>query len=125
MITFSNPRREAVIENWPLGGSKRGTCTFKVETTPKKGERISRTTTGKPRYTTYSQLWCVVDGSNGKTYLLSYNGQYGSVSIMSADMQHCATTEELGFDHYVSASSQPERFNEMRNLAVIASQIPA
>jgi hypothetical protein len=98
MITFSNPRQFARIEDWPYGGNKRGPCVFQVESHPKRGQRVSRTTTGKPKYTTYAdQGACIVDGSNGKTYILLAGR--GSVSIFQSDMQHIATTEELGFDH--------------------------
>jgi hypothetical protein len=103
MIKFTNPRLEAVIENWPLGGSKRGTAVFKVEQTISKGMRVSRTTTGKPKPTTYSDQMRIVDGDNGKTYILSLSTKYGmSITVKSSDMQHDASREEIGGDHYVT-----------------------
>ncbi len=97
MLTFSNPRRKATFTDWPLSFSKRGECTFEVHSTVKKGERVSRTTTGKPKFTTYASKAAMVDGSNGKTYLLLYSDTYGAaVRIASSDMQHDATQEETG-----------------------------
>jgi hypothetical protein len=85
MITFSNPRLEAVFEDWPIGGNKRGRCQFKVENGGKKGFRISRTTTGKPKYSTYANQCAIVDGSNGKTYLLQRLDISNSVHVMRSD----------------------------------------
>jgi len=93
MLKFSNARRSATISDWPLGSGKRGPCTFTVEA-GSRGERISRVTTGKPKYTTYAQKACIVDGENGKTYLLLFLGD--AVRIAQSDMQHDATREELG-----------------------------
>lgn len=89
-MKFSNPRHEATIEDWPIGGNKRGTCVFRVESDPKKGQRVSRVTTGKPKYTTYAKQWRIVDGDDARTYLIAWNPNYGSVTVMSSDMQHNA-----------------------------------
>ena len=69
MIQLSNPRTEATIEDWP-SGRKRVTAHFIVETT-KHGQRMARTTTGKPKKTTYYQRMVLCDGDDGKTYLLA------------------------------------------------------
>lgn len=98
MIQFSNPRLHAEFPDWPLGGSKRGLCVFTVETN-KKGSRILRTTTGKPKASTYSTKVAIVDGSDGKTYLLHYNDTYNSVDIYQSDNAHNAHFDVNG-DHY-------------------------
>jgi len=91
MITFSNPRLTAEFTDWPIGGSNRGLCKFAVEDGGKKGKRVSRTTTDKngrwckPKYTTYSEKVCIADGSDGKTYILSYSKTYNFVSIHRHD----------------------------------------
>lgn len=105
--TFSNPRLTATFTDWPLGGTKRGNCTFTVEEN-KKGQRILRTTTGKPKASTYSTLCAIVDGSDGRTYLLHYNDKYGSesVSIYQSDNAHCAHFGEHG-DHYHVKGNSP------------------
>lgn len=89
-ITFSNPRLRAEIPDWPLGGDKRGLCVFQVERDPKRGVRISRTTFGKPKYTTYSLAGCIVDGSDGRTYLLKKS--YGMITIYRSDFKYAETT---------------------------------
>jgi hypothetical protein len=107
--TFTNPRLEATFQDWPLGGSKRGPCTFVVEKHPKRGSRILRTTTGKPKASTYSDLCAIVDGSDGRTYLLHYSTAYGEcVSIYSSDNAHNAHFEgESGGGHYHNKDYSP------------------
>lgn len=91
-LTYSNPRLEAVIENWP-SGSKRTTATFRVESHASRGERATRTTidprTGRPsaaKVLTFSRKCRIVDGDNGRTYLIRLT-EYGHISIMRSDMQ--------------------------------------
>ena len=66
-----------------------------------KGSRILRTTTGKPKASTYSTQVAIVDGSDGRTYLLHYHNLYGneSVTIYDSDNQHNAHFGQSG-DHY-------------------------
>lgn len=85
-MLFHNPRKEAVFTDWP-SGSKRVTCTFKVEAN-KRGERIARTTTGKPKVTTYYDKIRIVDGDDGKTYMLAESKNYKMISVLSHNMQH-------------------------------------
>ena len=104
MITFSNPRLRAEIQNYPIGGSQRGLCVFEIQYIPKgkaKGWKFFRTTTGKPKGTIAAGgKGCIVDGDNGRTYLIQRGG-YGGIAIWASTM-YCATVEELGFDHYVT-----------------------
>jgi len=89
-FTFTNPRTRAVFTDWP-SGRFRTTCTFAVESHPKRGERVSRVTLDKngrpcsPKHTTYAGKWAIVDGEDGRTYLLAH-GLYG-VTVKSSDMQ--------------------------------------
>lgn len=90
-ITYSNPRMEAVIGNWPIG-SMRTTATFRIERTS-RGERGTRFTidpkTGKPSATktlTYTRQARIVDGNDGRTYIAELS-MYGFVSIMRGDMK--------------------------------------
>lgn len=83
-ITFSNPRLHAEFDDWPSGG-KRVKCVFDVEHHPKRGYRVSRTTTGKPKYDTYGGKAAIVDGSNGKTYILQVADAYGFIKISRSD----------------------------------------
>ena len=92
MLTYSNPRLEAVIDNWPIG-SKRTTATFKIEAKPGKGERAIRFTidprTGRPsapKLLTYALKSRIVDGDNGRTYIINYT-MYGHISVFRGDMQ--------------------------------------
>lgn len=92
MTTYSNPRMEAVIEDWPIG-SKRTTATFKIETHPTRGQRGTRFTidpkTGRPSATKtlpYAKRARIVDGDDGRTYILE-EGRFGIVSIMRGDMK--------------------------------------
>jgi hypothetical protein len=85
-LTYSNPRVRAVIENWPIGGSKRGTATFAIEYRKGKGERATRTTTGAAKVLTYARQSRIVDGNDGRTYILNLT-EYGHISVMCGDMQ--------------------------------------
>ena len=68
-MNFTNPRTHAIVPDWPLGGSRRGPAVFTVESN-KRGERISRVTTGRPKHSTYGANARIVDGDDGKIYLL-------------------------------------------------------
>lgn len=89
MITLSNPRLSAVIENWP-SGRKRVTATFLVESKIIKGvvcQRGLRSTTGKPKATTYYPQVAIVDGSDGKTYFIAGTTEYGQRLLIPGTMQ--------------------------------------
>jgi hypothetical protein len=83
-MTYSNPRMNATIENWP-SGSKRVTARFEIEQT-KRGERAVRTTDGAPKKLTFAKMARIVDGSDGKTYIAELT-MYGHISIMRGDMK--------------------------------------
>lgn len=90
-VTFSNPRLAATFADWPIGGSHRGTASFAVEANAKKGYRVSRTTTDKngklckPKHTTWSGRSAIVDGSDGRTYVLVITAGYGFVKVYRHD----------------------------------------
>lgn len=85
MKTYSNPRMNATIENWPVGGTRRATAVFTIEQT-KRGERGVRTTTGAPKALTYARKARIVDGDDGRTYIAELT-MYGFVTIMRGDMK--------------------------------------
>ena len=93
-MKYSNPRMHAVIPDWP-SGAKRVTATFKVETDVKRGQRATRTTNGKPKVLTYAKQVRIVDGDDGRTYILELT-QYGHISVMKGDMRY---QHEVIFDH--------------------------
>lgn len=108
-MIFSNPRLKAVIEDYPLGGNKRGQCTFEIEFKPGKGYRAVRTTTGKPKLHTYGGKAVIVDGDDGKTYILQHTNYGGFINIsrwdfMNADPGACFPGES------------PERFKELSGI---------
>lgn len=102
-ITFSNPSLQAHFDDWPAGG-KRVQCEFKVHR-DKRGWRVSRKTTNtagiwcKPKLTTYSGPVCIVDGSDGRTYLLEKMKIYEGIEIRRSDFM--VSDAELGRDHCV------------------------
>ncbi len=93
--TFSNPRKQAAFDDWPLGGSRRGRCEFEVEEN-KRGQRVLRRTEGrngnfcKPKKTTYARAFVIVDCDNGKTYLLADNQSH--ITIWQSDCQHTSAS---------------------------------
>ncbi len=102
MITLSNPRLSAEFTDWPLGGSKRGVCRFEVHHEPRKGARVSRTTTGKPKMSTYHGLTVICDGSDGKTYIVCYSRHPSpdhAISVYSSDFKN---PPEDVIPHYIT-----------------------
>jgi hypothetical protein len=98
MTTYSNPRTNAVIENWP-SGSKRVTATFAIETHPKRGERATRTTTGATKALTFAKQMRIVDGDDGKTYVAALT-MYGHVTIHRGDMKYVEESVHSGDARY-------------------------
>ncbi len=89
-MEYTNPRKEAVIEDWPYG-NKRVTCTFFIETKGDK-ERAVRVTTrptgghNKPKKLTYAKQVLIVDGDDGKTYILNDNGF--AITVTQSNMKY-------------------------------------
>ena len=121
MLTFSNPRLRAEFTDWPLGGSKRGKCVFHTERKDKKGDRVGRTTTGKTKYSTYGGPVSLVDGSNGRTYILQKSPPiYGhSIGVSRSDFMN-ANEQDDGIPHYIPETH--ERYTELLALIIEANQ---
>jgi len=91
--TLSNPRMEVIIEDWPIG-RQRCKAWFAVESGP-RGERVSRRTENKtrtgwnaPKHTTYATRARIVDGDDGRTYIVKDIGSH--ISVMRGDMKFSA-----------------------------------
>lgn len=93
MTTYSNPRMQAMIENWPHG-NQRVTAIFTIEV-DKRGERAVRVTTGAPKKLTYARQMRIVDGDDGRTYIAE-RSMYGHVTIMRGDMKFQHETVHSG-----------------------------
>jgi len=92
MTAYSNPRMEAVIENWP-SGRHRTTATFRIETHPTRGQRGTRFTidprTGQPsaiKTLTYARQARIVDGDDGRTYIAELT-MHGHINVTQSNMQ--------------------------------------
>ncbi len=89
-MEYTNPRKEASIDNWPYG-NKRVNCKFIVEYKGGK-ERAVRITTkptggeNKPKKLTYANRVLIVDGDDSKTYILQDNGF--AIGVMQSNMKH-------------------------------------
>ena len=116
-ITFSNPRLVATFDDWP-SGSKRVQCTFTMEYNAKRGYRFSRVTTGKPKVTTYSGKGAIVDGSDGRTYLIQQGTYNPAVIIWSSDFM-CPDPKKIGREHYIPENDP--YFRELVNLIAQAN----
>ena len=110
MLTYSNPRTVAEFSDWPFGRDLKTPCAFTVETVAGKGQRVSRVTidpkTGRacaPKRTTFARRAVIVDGDDGKTYVLALT-MYGLVSVMQSNLQF--SQESLG--------PEDPRFNSIR-----------
>lgn len=118
MIKFSNPRRRAEFTDWP-NGSKRVNCVFDMEFKLGKGWRFTRTTTGKPKTTTYGREGCVVDGEDGKTYLIQRAGQFNFINIFRSDFM--AAHFGVNGDNCVFPDNNPELYAELDSLIEAAN----
>lgn len=109
MLNYTNPRKNVLIEDWPYG-NKRVRCMFEVEENKVK-ERAVRTTenpkTGswnKPKKLTYARKVLFVDGSDGRTYILSHVGF--AISVMQSNMKYS--------QEYIA--SDDERFENLNKM---------
>ena len=91
--TYSNPRMEEVFTDWP-SGRHRTTAIFAIERDPKRGERGTRRTlhpeTGRasaPKLLTYGDKARIVDGDDGRTYILVLSTSYGHITVFQSNMQ--------------------------------------
>jgi len=87
-LKFSNPRSVAEFDDWP-SGKDRVKCKFWVEHT-KRGYRVARQTQKngewcKPKTTTFSGIAAIVDGSDGRTYILQVAEPYGFINVWAHD----------------------------------------
>jgi hypothetical protein len=92
--TYSNPRLSASIPEWPCG-RHRTTAYFVIEQHPTRGERgVRRTahpltgTLSKPKTLTYARLARIVDGSDGRIYILEAHKFGQGISVMQSNMQY-------------------------------------
>ena len=106
MTTYTNPRTEAVIEDWPIG-QRRTTARFSVEHVAGKGERAVRVLDnpkgGKafaPKKLTYASKMRIVDGDDGKTYIAALSAAYRMVVIWQSNMQFNHETIHHGDPRY-------------------------
>lgn len=121
MTTYSNPRLHAVIPDWPFG---RQTTTAEFEVSPrnKRGVRIGRRTRNKTdtgwnkvKLTVYAESACIVDGDDGKTYLLLKSDTWRSIEIVQGTMK---------FSHGHASHPEPE-YDALLALLAEANQTAA
>ena len=82
-LVFSNPKSQVEFDDWPCGG-ERVKCKFWVEKHATRGFRVCRQTTDrrgqwcKPKATTYGGFAAIVEGNDGRTYVLQVSDKYAS-----------------------------------------------
>lgn len=101
-LEFSNPRLKAEFSDWP-SGRDRVKCEFFVEDNGKKGVRVGRRTQKngvwcKTKYDTYCKKAVIVDGNDGKTYLLILTN-INSITVAYSDFMHKVSYSD-GNDEY-------------------------
>ncbi len=122
MVKFSNPRKVAEFDDWP-SGSQRVKCKFEVEHSPKKGYRVSRTTQKngvwcKPKLSTYSKgSAAIVDGDDGKTYILQASPEYGMIVVMTHDFMNAVDEGDHPLTAHDSTNTDSARYHELLKLA--------
>ena len=82
-ITYSHPRLVDVIDDWPIGFRKKAKAVFGIETKGGKQRGTRYTidgTTGRAsalKTLTYARKARIVDGSDGKTYIVELSDSTG------------------------------------------------
>jgi len=97
MTEYSNPRMHAEVGNWPLGSNLRGMAVFDVEIKPGKGERAMRVTRrddahklSKPKVLTYARKVRIVDGDDGRIYIIALSSSFPMITVMRGTMDYMA-----------------------------------
>jgi len=114
---YSNPRTFVRFNDWPYGRQLKTECTFQVETLIIAGdhkERVSKTTinpkTGKPnkpKKTTFAVQARIVDGSDGKTYIIEQSNWGPTIYVKKWDF----------YDHEsISLEGDAERYAQVHEL---------
>lgn len=110
-MEFSNPRLTFETNDWPIGGNHRGSCKFSFEYKAGKGYRIVKQTTDKngkwckPKTTTYGGAAVIVDGDDGKTYILQDGMMH--VTVWRSDLKQASNC---------FMSNEPERCNKLAGM---------
>ena len=92
MWNYTKPRLEATIENWPYG-RHRVTAFFTIEK-GKRGERAVRVTENpkrgglnKPKKLTYALKSRIVEGDDGRVYILSLS-HFGQITVFESNFKY-------------------------------------
>jgi hypothetical protein len=113
---YSNPRTFAGFNDWPYGRKLRCRCEFTVEALDAgtHKERISKVTinpkTGrpnKPKKTTFAPQVRIVDGSDGKTYILQRSNYGETLYIKKSDFYDFES---------IRKENEPERYAQLDSL---------
>ena len=91
-MTYSNPRMDAVIDNWP-SGRKTVKAHFYVETAKRgqRGCRVTESSNGsfaKPKTLTYARAVRIVDGQDGRIYFAELAHFSNHITIMRGTMDY-------------------------------------
>lgn len=93
-MMYTNPHLTHTIAEWPTGRYTT-TALFSIETHKSGKQRAVRIThhplTGKPaapKKLTYADQVRIVDGEDGRTYLLEYSCLSQALSVMQGNMQY-------------------------------------
>lgn len=119
--SYSNPRQNVVITTWPWGRTIT-TATFTIERVPGKGERCKRIVIdpktkrpAAPKLLTYSERQLIVDGDDGKTYIIKKQHNYVFITVAKSNMMH----EEETVWPSGTSRAQPEKHTAL--LALFAA----
>lgn len=92
-ISYSDPRLDLVINDWPFGRELKTRAHFWIEKN-KRGERCGRALIDPrtqrqcaKKYTTYQAAARIVTGSDGRTYIIGKGPYSTGIQIMQGDMK--------------------------------------
>lgn len=86
-MTYSNFTKSLRVEDWPMGGNRRGPCEFHVEGDNPKKTRIVKQTwdengrPNKPKKDVYGRYTGIATGDDGRTYFLQFSEYTNHISV--------------------------------------------
>lgn len=93
-MQYKNPCLTKTVEDWP-SGRHRVLARFVIETHPTRGQRAARVThhpvsgrPSQPKTTTYARQARIVDGEDGRTYILEQHHHGPGLSVMQGNLQY-------------------------------------
>ena len=106
-LTFTKPRLSTMVPNCIVRDDTPRRAWFYVTGRTNEGVRVARRISNladtdwlTPTFTDFVDHACIVDGSDGKVYILTHSRHSTLVTILTSDMAHYIRAVFVGDDDY-------------------------